>query len=91
MCLNGPPPGLLCLAPTHLAIVRDCCCPQIASLQSFSPNSWVGRNQARFEGRPLPEKYLMSLYFSVSAFTGLGDSSLYAGSVPEAAFMILYL
>ncbi|KAG2447078.1 hypothetical protein HYH02_007828 [Chlamydomonas schloesseri] len=73
---------------THWAA---CILYEIASLQSFSPNSWVGRNQARFEGRPLAEKYLLALYFSVSAFTGLGDSSLYAGSVPEAGFMILYL
>ncbi|KAG2444346.1 hypothetical protein HXX76_001102 [Chlamydomonas incerta] len=73
---------------THWAA---CMLYEIASLQSFSPNSWVGRNAARLENRSIAEKYLLALYFSVSAFTGLGDSSLYAGSVPEAAFMILYL
>ncbi|GLC57329.1 hypothetical protein PLESTB_001212500 [Pleodorina starrii] len=63
----------------------------IADLEKFGPSSWVGRNRERFIGRPKYEQYLLSLYFSVSAFTGLGDGALFAATVPEAAFMIAYL
>ncbi|KAG2444345.1 hypothetical protein HXX76_001101 [Chlamydomonas incerta] len=63
----------------------------IAQIEGLSADSWVGRNADRFEGAPAVEQYLLSLYFSVSAFTGLGDGALYAGTVPEAAFMIVYL
>ncbi|GIM10248.1 hypothetical protein Vretimale_14045, partial [Volvox reticuliferus] len=73
---------------THWAA---CVLYHIAAHQTFSPASWVGRNAERFVGRPVYEKYLLSLYFSVSAFTGLGDAALFASTVPEAAFMILYL
>ncbi|GLI61751.1 hypothetical protein VaNZ11_004203 [Volvox africanus] len=73
---------------THWAA---CVLYHIAAHQTFSAASWVGRNADRFMGRPVYEKYLLSLYFSVSAFTGLGDGALFASTVPEAAFMILYL
>ncbi|GLC44797.1 hypothetical protein PLESTB_001212900 [Pleodorina starrii] len=73
---------------THWAA---CILYHVAAHQSFSPGSWVGRNAERFIGRPVHEKYLLSLYFSVSAFTGLGDAALFATTVPEAAFMIAYL
>ncbi|KAG2447077.1 hypothetical protein HYH02_007827 [Chlamydomonas schloesseri] len=63
----------------------------IAQVENLSADSWVGRNVERFEGAPAVDQYLLALYFSVSAFTGLGDGSLYAGTVPEAAFMIVYL
>ena len=63
----------------------------IAQVEGLSDDSWVGRNAERFEGAPAVDQYLLSLYFSVSAFTGLGDGSLYAGTVPESAFMIVYL
>ena len=63
----------------------------IAMLERWSPQSWVGRNAVRFIGQPAWKRYILSLYFSVSSFTGLGDNSLYASTVPEAAFMILYL
>ncbi|EFJ39217.1 hypothetical protein VOLCADRAFT_45039, partial [Volvox carteri f. nagariensis] len=73
---------------THWAA---CILYHIASHQNFSHDSWVGRNAERFMGRPVYEKYLLSLYFSTSAFTGLGDAALFASTVPEAAFMVIYL
>ncbi|KAG2493568.1 hypothetical protein HYH03_008087 [Edaphochlamys debaryana] len=73
---------------THWAA---CVLYHIAHAEGFSPTSWVGRNAASFAGRPTGQAYLQALYFSVSAFTGLGDSALYAGTVAEAAFMIVYL
>ncbi|KXZ44423.1 hypothetical protein GPECTOR_68g396 [Gonium pectorale] len=73
---------------THWAA---CMFYQVAQVEGISPASWVGRNAPRFLGRPQYERYLLSLYFSVSAFTGLGDNALYASTVPEAAFMICYL
>lgn len=79
---------------THWAA---CILYHIAAHQSFSPTSWVGRNAERFkrqetgELQPVHVRYLLSLYFSTSAFTGLGDAALFAASVPEAAFMVLYL
>lgn len=39
----------------------------------------------------LYRRYILSLYFSVTAFTGLGDANMYASTVPEAALMIGYL
>ncbi|GFR50886.1 hypothetical protein Agub_g13176 [Astrephomene gubernaculifera] len=63
----------------------------VAQVEGHSRDSWVGRNADRFLGRPTTERYLLSLYYSVSAFTGLGDGALFASTVPEAAFMILYL
>lgn len=63
----------------------------IARQEGYSPDSWVGRNLPRFEGKSPIVKYVLSLYFSVSAFTGLGDGALYASTVPESAFMIVYM
>ncbi|PNH09149.1 Potassium channel KAT1, partial [Tetrabaena socialis] len=73
---------------THWAA---CMLYNIAKEEGLSPRSWTGRNSARLVGQATYKKYLLSLYFSISTFTGLGDSSLYASTVPEAAFMIVYL
>eukprot|EP00798_Chlamydomonas_sp_ICE-L_P032078 gene32078-33724_t len=36
-------------------------------------NSWIGRHMDRIEGQPEYVKYIYSLYYSVTAFTSVGD------------------
>ncbi|GAX76506.1 hypothetical protein CEUSTIGMA_g3951.t1 [Chlamydomonas eustigma] len=63
----------------------------IARLEMFSPQSWVGRAQNRMDGTSTADRYIYSLYVSMSVFIGsLGDNDFYEASVAEAAFMILY-
>ncbi|GFH17386.1 cyclic nucleotide-binding domain-containing protein, partial [Haematococcus lacustris] len=63
----------------------------IARLEHFRPESWVGRNYERFDGLSLTGRYIYSLYFSMAAFSGLGDNDFYVASVPEAVVMLVYL
>eukprot|EP00798_Chlamydomonas_sp_ICE-L_P017210 gene17210-23530_t len=42
-------------------------------------------------GQPAYVKYIYSLYYSVTAFTSVGDSDWYAASYPEAIVMTLFL
>ncbi|KAJ9532882.1 hypothetical protein QJQ45_010984 [Haematococcus lacustris] len=53
--------------------------------------SWVGNAWFRFEGKDTMSRYILALYFSVSAFVGLGDGDLYETTPTEALFLILYL
>ncbi|KAG1653543.1 hypothetical protein FOA52_009017 [Chlamydomonas sp. UWO 241] len=63
----------------------------IARLESFSPDSWVGRASNRMEGVGIFDRYIYSLYVSTAAFVGsLGDDDFYEASVVEAIFMIVY-
>ncbi len=57
----------------------------------FGPDTWVGRNPQYFVGKPIITKYLVSLYFSVSTFTVMGDATLYPETIAELIFTILYL
>jgi hypothetical protein len=42
----------------------------MARLNHFAPNTYVGRNIGRFEGKSVAEKYLLSLYMAVTIFVG---------------------
>ncbi|EFJ46902.1 hypothetical protein VOLCADRAFT_92690 [Volvox carteri f. nagariensis] len=54
-------------------------------------DSWVGRNGPAFMGRPLYEQYILSLYFTVTIFTSMGDGRLYPFTIVELSVMIVYL
>eukprot|EP00798_Chlamydomonas_sp_ICE-L_P004633 gene4633-14827_t len=53
--------------------------------------NWLGRHMERVDGQPAWIKYIYSLYFSVIAFTSVGDGDWYAASPAESIAMILYL
>ncbi|MEW5304454.1 MAG: hypothetical protein WDW36_007064 [Sanguina aurantia] len=74
---------------THIAA---CLFFQIARIEGFATEgSWVGRAAARFQDQPPMIAYMYSLYFSISAFAGLGDASFYESSAYESLFLIIYL
>lgn len=52
---------------------------------------WVARSSTRWQGLGLGQKYIYALYFSVSAFAGLGDQDFYVATPAESMIMILYL
>ncbi|GLC44798.1 hypothetical protein PLESTB_001212800 [Pleodorina starrii] len=54
-------------------------------------DSWVGRNADSFYGRPVYEQYILSLYFTVTIFTSMGDGRLFPFTVLELSVMIVYL
>ncbi|GIL88133.1 hypothetical protein Vretifemale_16146, partial [Volvox reticuliferus] len=54
-------------------------------------DSWVSRNADAFLDRPLFQQYILSLYFTVTIFTSMGDGRLYPFTVAELSTMIVYL
>ncbi|GIL56055.1 hypothetical protein Vafri_11509 [Volvox africanus] len=54
-------------------------------------DSWVARNADAFLDRPLYQQYILSLYFTVTIFTSMGDGRLYPFTVAELSTMIVYL
>eukprot|EP00798_Chlamydomonas_sp_ICE-L_P000892 gene892-5686_t len=54
-------------------------------------NSWIGRHIDRIEGQPIFIKYIYSLYYSVTAFTSVGDGDWYVATPPEAIAMTIFL
>ncbi|KAJ9524098.1 hypothetical protein QJQ45_022546 [Haematococcus lacustris] len=63
----------------------------VARAELFSERSWVGRNSWRFDDQGVGVRYVYSLYFSVSAFAGLGDGDFYCASPAESIVMIIFL
>jgi hypothetical protein len=53
--------------------------------------SWIGAAWARFDGLSTFQRYLVSLYYSVGCFAGLGDGDLSESTPTEALAMILFL
>ncbi|GLI61752.1 hypothetical protein VaNZ11_004204 [Volvox africanus] len=54
-------------------------------------DSWVARNAEAFLDRPLFQQYILSLYFTVTIFTSMGDGRLYPFTIAELSTMIVYL
>ncbi len=71
---------------THWAA---CILYHIAVQEQHSPQSWVGRNAGRFQGKPLFQKYVQALYFSASAFQVRASctAGVYMGSVVKWMYL----
>ncbi|GAX84454.1 hypothetical protein CEUSTIGMA_g11874.t1 [Chlamydomonas eustigma] len=55
------------------------------------PPSWVVRHLERFDGQPIGNFYIYSLYVSVVSFAGLGDGDFYCATPAESIAMACYL
>ncbi|GAX84453.1 hypothetical protein CEUSTIGMA_g11873.t1 [Chlamydomonas eustigma] len=55
------------------------------------PCSWVMRHIERFDGQPVSNYYIYSLYFSIVEATLLGDNDFYSASPAESIAISMYL
>ncbi|KAF8054945.1 AKT1 [Scenedesmus sp. PABB004] len=63
----------------------------IAKQSGFADTSWVGANMEWVgEGSAL-DKWVYSMYFSIISFSTVGYGDLHAYSVPEAAFIVVFM
>ncbi|KAJ9525282.1 hypothetical protein QJQ45_020813 [Haematococcus lacustris] len=62
-----------------------------AAGQSQGGSSWVGNAWFRFDDLNTMSRYVLSMYFAVGSFAGLGDGDLHAVTPAEAVAVILFL
>ncbi|WIA41476.1 hypothetical protein OEZ86_005053 [Tetradesmus obliquus] len=64
----------------------------IARQGGFSPQTWVGANMDWVEtGRSSLDKWVYSMYWSIITFATVGYGDLHAYSVPEAAYVVVFM
>uniref|UniRef100_A0A383WLL7 Ion transport domain-containing protein n=1 Tax=Tetradesmus obliquus TaxID=3088 RepID=A0A383WLL7_TETOB len=64
----------------------------IARQGGFSPQTWVGANMDWVEtGRSSLDKWVYSMYWSIITFSTVGYGDLHAYSVPEAAYVVVFM
>ncbi|KAK9804415.1 hypothetical protein WJX72_011623 [[Myrmecia] bisecta] len=64
----------------------------VARQYHFAPNTWiVGSNSALFEASSVAERYILSLYYSMTTFATVGYGDFHIYNVAEAVVMILFM
>eukprot|EP00798_Chlamydomonas_sp_ICE-L_P017133 gene17133-23437_t len=63
----------------------------IARLECFAPESWVGQNYELLKDKNRFDKYIYSLYFSITTFATVGFGDFHPYTVGECVFIIIYM
>lgn len=71
LCCCSINTGLVCLFVTNFAA---CTMYFLARLENFNDNTWLGPLVSELNG---PERYIISLYWSVVTFTTVGYAKLF--------------
>ncbi|WIA36270.1 hypothetical protein OEZ86_007599 [Tetradesmus obliquus] len=63
----------------------------IAKQSGFAAQSWVGANMDWVGGGSSFDKWIYSMYWSIITFSTVGYGDLHAYSVPEAAYVVVFM